>query len=226
MAEINRVDLHIGHKSANPFKTTRKSETNPFEYKNFEGNTLQFADVFEGFNSKEVSFKGNKQKMISSSVMGSITKLRNSITEPIVNFVNRIRTGITNAWDYALHKDVTEIAGIKNIKEGLNAVKDALNTPVDLNIGRSISDSIAGLGNKISKKISFLNKDVTEIGHDLAEKWTAITGNVSSKTHATSAMPVAELRDMWIKENEILESQHLAKEISIKPEDSMKVRVA
>ena len=52
MAKINKVELNLGQKIANPFKTTRKSDTNPFKYSNFEGNTLQFADVFEGFEPK------------------------------------------------------------------------------------------------------------------------------------------------------------------------------
>lgn len=217
MANINRVELNLGRKIANPFKTARKSDTNPFEYKNFEGNTLQFADVFEGFKPQKIS----KLKMISSSVMGSITKLHNSITEPIVNFVKRIGTGISHAWNYALHTDVTEIAGIKNFKDGLHSVKETLNAPIELNIGRGIS----GLGDKISEKMAFLNKDLTEIGHEFAGKWAAITGNVNH-THVSSSMPVAEIRELWIKENELIEAQNLAKEIALKPESLMKVKVA
>ena len=88
---INNVGLTPNQKCANPFKTSRNSTTNPFQNVNFEGNTLQFADVFEGFQPKNTS----KLKMITSSVAGSMTKLRNSITEPIVNFVKRIGEGAT-----------------------------------------------------------------------------------------------------------------------------------
>ena len=199
--DINKVELNIGHKIANPFKTTRKSNTNPFEYKNFEGNTLQFADVFEGFNSKNVSFKGNKLKMISSSVMGSMTKLyRSGITEPIANFVNKVKA----AWDYASHTNITDVAGIKNIKNGLLNIKE---------YGTTIT-------NKISEKISLINKDITGIGHDLAERWSALVSNVNH-TKIPAGLSVAEYRDLWIKENELL-----AKEIALNPETTTKAKVA
>ncbi len=205
--DINKVELSLGQKIANPFKTTRKSDTNPFEYKNFEGNTLQFADVFEGFNSKEVNFKGNKLKMISSSVMGSLTKLHNSITEPIVNFVNRIRTGITHAWDYAAHTNITDVAGIRNIKDGILGIKD---------YGKNITDYLSGIGSKISDKMSFLNKDVTEIGHDLSDKWTSLISGINT-SKIPSGLTVAEYKALWIKENELLASQLPAKEIALNP---------
>ena len=88
MAKIQKIELNLGHKIANPFKTTRKSTTNPFKYNDFEGNTLDvaaFADVFSGASGRSIS----KLKMITTSVIGSMTKLRNSITEPVIY---RIRT--------------------------------------------------------------------------------------------------------------------------------------
>ena len=77
MAKIDKVSgFNLGQKIANPFKTSRSMSTpNPCKYSNFEGNTLPFADVFEGFENKNVS----KIRMISSSVMGSMTKFRSSI---------------------------------------------------------------------------------------------------------------------------------------------------
>ena len=81
-------------------QTRRNSNeaTNPFKFTNFEGNTLQFADVFEGFKP---NFKANKMRMVASSVAGSMHKMRASIAEPIINFVKRVHSGLTSAWDYA-----------------------------------------------------------------------------------------------------------------------------
>lgn len=209
--DINKVDLNIGQKNANPFKTTRKSNTNPFEYKNFEGNTLQFADVFEGFNSKNISFKGNKLKMISSSVMGSMTKLHHSITEPIVNFVNKVKS----AWEYASHTNITDAAGagIKNLKEGLSNIGI-------VKYGKNVSEYIGGLGDKLSDRLSFLNRDIIDIGHDLTGAWTALISK-ASHSKIPAGLTVEEYRGLWIKENELA-----AKEIALNSEHITKAKVA
>ena len=201
MANINKVDLNLGHKIANPFKTTRKSDTNPFKYSNFEGNTLQFADVFEGFEPKNIS----KIKMITSSVMGSITKMRNSITEPIVNFVNRVREGISNAWTYAKNTNI-EIAGLENISNHVNNVLNSdickgISDVLNYDIGKGISKSFSDIKNNINESI--LGKDVTEIGHELSGKWAALISGIKGKK-VSSDMPVAELRELWLQENGII----------------------
>ena len=67
---INNVGLTPNQKCANPFKTSRNSTTNPFQNVNFEGNTLQFADVFEGFQPKNTS----KLKMITCRKHDKITQ--------------------------------------------------------------------------------------------------------------------------------------------------------
>ena len=187
MANINKVELNLGHKIANPFKTTRKSDTNPFKYSNFEGNTLQFADVFEGFEPKNV----NKMKLVMSSVIGSMTKFRNSITEPIVNFVNRVREGISGAWAYAKNTNV-EIAGIKKLTESIHNTKE------------SIHNSISGIGKNITDRISVINEDITGIGKELSAKWNSLIEKVHPNK-ISSDMPVAELRELWINENTLAE---------------------
>lgn len=196
MAKINKVELNLGHKIANPFRTTRKSDTNPFKYSNFEGNTLQFADVFEGFEPEKIS----KMKLIASSVMGSITKLRNSITEPIVNFVNRVKDGITNAWSYAKNTEI-KIAGLDGISTKLHDV-------MSYDVGKGISDSISGLG-----------RNMTEVGHGLSEKWNTLIEKINLKNigheRISSDMTVAELKDLWLKENELIASQSKAKEVAL-----------
>jgi len=229
MADINKVDLNLGHKIANPFKTTRKSDTNPFRYSNFEGNTLQYADVFEGFDSKEINFKGGKHKLITSSVIGSITKLRNSITESITNFVNRVKDGITGAWDYAKNTEI-KLGGLDKISEGLHNTTGKIHDILNYDVTKGLTDSITGLGKHISDSISFLNKDVTEIGHDLSTSWTSLIDKISiNKTgheKISSDMPVATLRELWIKENELLAGQTSAKEIAIDSAHKMEAKVA
>ena len=218
MAKINKVELNLGQKIANPFKTTRKSDTNPFKYSNFEGNTLQFADVFEGFEPKKI----NKMKMIASSVMGSLTKFRNTITEPIVNFVLRVKDGITSAWTYAKNTNV-EIAGLKGITENISSV-------MNYDVGQGLKNSISGIGKNLTERLSLLNKDMTELGHGLSEKWTSLIGNINlngiGKTKISSDLPVAELRTLWINENELLAAKQGAKEIALDSANNMEVKVA
>ena len=200
MAEIDKVTgFNQGQKIANPFKTSRSMSTpNPFKYSNFEGNTLPFADVFEGFENKNVS----KVRMISSSVMGSMTKFRSSITEPIVNFVNRITTGISNAWNYAKNTNVSDLTPIKNIHNVMQM------DVIDL--GKGISNSISNIGKNISEKMPSFNmpslhigSNISGIGKNLSDKWSNMISKINIPHHnrISSDMPVCELKSMW--ENEI-----------------------
>ena len=188
MAKIDKVSgFNLGQKIANPFKTSRSMSTpNPFKYSNFEGNTLPFADVFEGFEKKNVS----KSRMISSSVMGSMTKFRSSITEPIVNFVNRIGAGLSNAWDYAKNTTVTD------------SVKD---------LGKGISNKVSEMGKNISEKMPSFNmptinmpslhisSNISGIGKNLSDKWSNMISKINIPHHdkISSDMSVSELRTMW-----------------------------
>ena len=205
MAKIDKVSgFNLGQKIANPFKTSRSMSTpNPFKYSNFEGNTLPFADVFEGFENKNVS----KVRMISSSVMGSMTKLRSSITEPIVNFVNRVTTGISNVWNYAKNTNVSDLTPIKNIHNVMQM------DVIDL--GKGISNSISNMGKNISEKMPSFNmptinmpslhigSNISGIGKNLSDKWSNMISKINIPHHnkISSDMPVCELKSMW--ENEI-----------------------
>lgn len=200
MAKIDKVSgFNLGQKIANPFKTSRSMSTpNPFKYSNFEGNTLPFADVFEGFENKNVS----KMRMISSSVMGSMTKFRSSITEPIVNFVNRVTTGISNAWNYAKNTNVSDLTPIKNIHNVMQM------DVIDL--GKGISNSISNIGKNISEKMPSFNmpslhigSNISGIGKNLSDKWSNMISKINIPHHnrISSDMPVCELKSMW--ENEI-----------------------
>jgi hypothetical protein len=216
MAKIIKLNLHEGQKLINPTKTTRKSSTNPFDknpfkYEDFEGNTLPvtaFADVFVG--------KTNKLKMISASVMGTVTKLHNCITEPIVNFVKRIGSGISTAWNYAKNTNI-ELSGLKTIGEGIH---DVLN----YDVGKGISNSISNIGKGLSNSIEYLNKDVTEIGKGLSDKWIGLISNLHiTGKKITSDLPVAELKSLWL--DQIAIEKNAAKEISMNT-NKMKEQVA
>ena len=197
--KINNVGLNLGQKNVNPFRTSRNSTTNPFQNVSFEGRTLdlEFADVFE---AKKIS----KMKMISSSVAGSMNKIRSSIAEPIINFVNRVREGVSNAWNYAKNTNISDVAGIKNISEALSNI----NMP-NMNIGKNISESMSNIGKSISDKMSFLNTDVTEIGKGLSDKWCSLISRVNiHHNKITKDTSVAELRTMWQNElNNMSESE-------------------
>ena len=189
--EIRKIELNLGQKVANPFKTTRKSTTNPFYSINFEGNTIDqliCADVLDSFKGKE-----NKLKMITSSVMGSMTRLRNSITEPITNFVNRVKEDITTTWNKAIEK-----TGLKNISENLHTAGEKINSILKYDVSKGLSDSISELGKTISEKIN-----ITGLGENLSTKWNDIIGKIHNKG-IPSDLSVAEYRALWLKENELI----------------------
>ena len=197
MAKIQKIELNLGQKIANPFKTTRKSTTNPFKYNDFEGNTLDvaaFADVFSGTSNRSIS----KLKMITTSVIGSMTKLRNSITEPVINFVNRVREGISTTWN----NTIVNNEGLKNITDKLHNAGDKISDILNYDVTKGISDSLSGLGKSISEKLPSLD-GITGIGKDLSAKWTELIEKVHGKK-ISSDMPVAELKDLWLKENELI----------------------
>ena len=114
MAQIIKVGSQsfTPNKVAGTIRTARNSTTNPFQDVNFEGNTLQFADVFEGFESGNVS----RLKMIASSVVGSMYKVRKSIAESVMVFANRVKSHVSSAWNYATNTNFSEIPAIKSIK--------------------------------------------------------------------------------------------------------------
>lgn len=206
MAKINNVGLNLDQKNANPFKTSRSMSTpNPFKYSNFEGNTLPFADVFEGFEQKnKISFKG---KMISASVAGCINKLSSHLPESIVNFVNRVREGVSSAWNYAKNTNISDVKGIKAINEVMHADildlgKGISNSLSDMGKGLSakmsfLNTDIVDIGKGISSRMAFLNTDVTEIGKGLSEKWSSLISNVNHN-RITKDTSVSELKTMWL----------------------------
>ena len=220
MAKIDKVSgFNLGQKIANPFKTSRSMSTpNPFKYSNFEGNTLPFADVFEGFENKKVS----KMRMISSSVVGSMNKFRSSITEPIVNFVNRISSGISNAWNYAKNTNVSDLVNLEGINNVMKMdVKD---------LGKGISNSVSEMGRNISERMpkfskpsinmpsinipsSHIGSNISGIGKNLSDKWSNMISKINIPHHnkISSDMPVCELESMW--KNEI--ALELAKESKV-----------
>ena len=180
MAKIIKVGSQkiTPNKIANPFRTTRTSTTNPFKYNNFEGNTLQFADVFEGVKPVQT----NKMRMVASSVAGSMNKMKSSITEPIVKFVNKVRENIAA---------FNEIPAVKSFNE-------VMNTPIEINIKMPnfkgiAAESLATIKEGVSSKMGYLNRDVIEVGKDIRTQWEARMAKIPSRTRYTAETPVAEL---------------------------------
>lgn len=201
MAKIIKVGSQniTPNKIANPFRTSRNSTTNPFKYNNFEGTTLPFelaADVFEGFKPQST----NKLRMIASSVTGSMTRMKNGITEPIVNFVKRVGSGISQAWTYAKETPFSQVYGIRHINNAVYSMGSK--------ISGKISNGIAGMNSvreNIASKIGYFGKDINEVGQDIVgigrdvrAQWDSIIAKIPSKTHYTASTPVPELESAWL----------------------------
>ncbi len=180
MAKIIKVGSQkiTPNKIANPFRTTRTSTTNPFKYNNFEGNTLQFADVFEGVKPVQT----NKMRMVASSVAGSMNKMKSSITEPIVKFVNKVRENIAA---------FNELPAVKSFHE-------VMNTPIEINIKmpniKNIAvESFTNIKEGVSSRMGYLNRDVLEVGKDIRTQWEALIAKIPSRARYTAETPVSEL---------------------------------
>ena len=127
---------------------------------------MQFADVFE--MAKPV--QTNKMRMIASSVTGSMNKMKSSITEPIVKFVNKVRENIAA---------FNEIPAVKSFNE-------VMNTPIELNVKmpsfKGVTESMATIKEGLTSKMSYLNRDVLEVGNDIKARWEALVAKIPSKT--------------------------------------------
>lgn len=197
---INNVGLNLGQKSNNPFKTSRNSSTNPFQNVSFEGNTLPYADVFVGGIETK---KTNKLKMIASSVAGSMTKVRSAF-EPIVNFVNRIGEGISNAWNFTWNKTLFTLPGEETCRKVMNA--DIVD--IGKGIGDVLSKDALEVGKDISKKLGITHgiSTIGNLGNGISEKWGALISNLKNN-HApkiSKDIPVDDLKAMWINENALM----------------------
>ena len=173
-------------KKANSIQTHRNSNeaTNPFKFTNFEGKTLPFelaADVFE-------TKKANKLRMVATSVTGSMNKIKSNITESIVNFVNRVRTNVSSAWDYAKNTNISDVI------PGLKQVHDILNTPIHIPAIDAIGNHINGIKSNIGSSIGTISDRAIGIKNDISTKMSAIASNISFHGKNKYAnMSVAEL---------------------------------
>lgn len=172
--------------TVNPFRTSRNSTTNPFKYQNFEGNTLQFADVFEGYNTP---FKGtvttSKMKIVAASVVGCMNKIKSGF-EPVVNFVSRIGNGISSAWTYAKNTNISDLAAVKTLNE-------IMNKPIEI---PGLSYWSQSIKSGIKTGMETLNTNVTDIGKDLGAKWTALISKFNTEKISPET-PVKELEELW-----------------------------
>ena len=210
MAKIIKVGSQniTPNKIANPFRTSRNSATNPFKYSNFEGNTLQFADVFEGFETKNA----NNSKLVATSVTGSMSKIRTRIAEPIIKFVNRIREGLHGAYEYATNTNISDVAGFRTIAKAINYanttdisevagfkhISKALGSLSD-----GISNGISGIKKGITSGNEILSADVTELGKVFSARWTDLISKINNKNKISANTPVNELEQLWRNEIEL-----------------------
>ena len=188
-------------RKANSIQTHRNSNevTNPFKFTNFEGNTLQFADVFEGFKPRSTS----KLRMIATSATGSMNKMKSSIAEPIVNFVRRVRENVSSAWTYAKNTNISDVPVFKRANEILNTpinmpavdkVVEVMNKPIRIEALDIMASKMAGIKEGVASRMEFLNRDVMDVTKELATKWEATIAKVSFRgSQKYSNMTVAEL---------------------------------
>lgn len=184
---------------ANQFKTSRSSTTNPFKYQSFEGNTLDvsaFADVFESSAIKQTS----KMKLIAASVAGSIHKIKSSITEPIINFVNKICGSISSAWDYAKNTNISDLGVVKGINSSLKGFGEYMSKPIDIPGSKAMDSAISGVKRYIGTINSALSTNVLDLGKDISTKWASIIAKTHSGNKISSDMSVAELENLWKSE--------------------------
>lgn len=187
MAKIIKVGSQnptFTSQNANLAKTARQNHTNPFQFSNFEGNTLQFADVFEGFKPTFKANPANKLRMVASSVTGSMDKMKSSISESVINFVNRVRGGISNAWEFTTNKPLFYLPGEIAFKNFMTAER---HLP---------SINLSEIGKGISSKIESVSQDATNIGKDMSAKWHDLIAKINPKKY-TADTPVSELEQAW-----------------------------
>ena len=174
-------------KKASPIHTHRNSNeaTNPFKFTNFEGKTLPFecADVFGSVKPQAAS----KMRMIASSVAGSMNKMRSSIAEPIVNFVRRVRTGVVNAWDYAVNTNISDVPGIRHIKDYMLAQRQipALVT---------LSEHMEGIKQSWIEGVERASSKASEMHNSITSRWNSMISNISfAGKNKYMCMSVSEL---------------------------------
>lgn len=201
-------------KKASPLHTHRNSNeaTNPFKFTNFEGNTLQFADVFEGFKPNLKATPANKLRMVATSVAGSMNKVKSIIPESIINFVRKVRSDFSIAWDYAKNTNVSDAMSdaAHAIKENhiIKRTSEVLNTPIPMpslglsekldNVKRVLNTPINLPSLNITERIlahrEAAHHNVLDLGKGISEKWNGMIANISFHGKQKYAnMSVAEL---------------------------------
>ena len=166
-------------KKASPLHTHRNSNevTNPFKFTNFEGNTLQFADVFEGFKPSFKATSANKLRIVASSVTGSMSKMRTSMTESIANFARRVS-------DWASARK-TEFLANPIVKK----TNDVLFTKY------YVSDIISNAKDGINSRIGSISANSIDLGNSIKSRWNGLVENISSIGRSKyDNMSVAELK--------------------------------
>ena len=167
-------------KKASSIQTHRNSNeaTNPFKFTNFEGNTLQFADVFEGFKPSFKASSANKLRMIASTATGSMSKIKSLIPESIANFVHRI-----SDWAVAKKSELLAVPAIKKTNEILFTK-------------HYMSDIISNAKEGINSRIELMSANTIDLGNSIKTRWNDLVSNLSNIGKSKYAnMSVPELRE-------------------------------
>jgi len=139
-------------------------------------------------------------KLIAASVAGSLHKIKSSIAEPIINFVNRVCGSISSAWDYAKNTNVSEIGVIKDMNNGLKNFGEIMSKPVDIPGSEIIDGAIGGIKKQIGVISGILNTNVLDLGKDISSKWNSMVAKVHANQKISSDMSVSELENLWKSE--------------------------
>ena len=105
MATIDKISAILNTKIEIPFKIKARESihTNPFKDSKFDGKILP-ADIFEGTQLKSQ----NKAKMVMSAIAGSVSNFSRKIVEPVAAFCNKVKTNLSNAFNYAKTTTLSE----------------------------------------------------------------------------------------------------------------------
>lgn len=187
MSTVERIS-QFSHRIFSTSKTEQSTSrtSNPFAASNFQKNILT-EDVFESSkknNADKVSFTGNltaSSKRIYSTFVGSLNDFGNKFyegIESIVEFGNRMKNGLVNAWNKIQEIGSKEVS----MEASITKVKDVLMKERSLDGAKKIlnADITSFFVNPKEREITKLSKmnPVTEVKPMLTEALSALEADM------------------------------------------------
>jgi len=187
MSTVERIS-QFSHRIFSTSKTEQSTSrtSNPFAASNFQKNILT-EDVFESSqknNADKVSFTGNltaSSKRIYSTFVGSLNDFGNKFyegIESIVEFGNRMKNGLVNAWNKIQEIGSREVS----MEASITKVKDVLMKERSLDGAKKIlnADITSFFVNPKEREITKLSKmdPVTEVKPMLTEALSALEADM------------------------------------------------